>query len=328
MHISASKTILAFSSLALLLLSQNNGVEARLTAEERLEAEIKYPDNPNYCPPCLQKAMANHFPHACPKSLEPIEGTDRPNGPLPEEQRCVCVSFQDLYWMKEDCERECTFVNDPEAMKNFMPANQLPGCDRWVDFATGEEKDVEGFPKKDPNYKPKVYSDDDEKEGKEQELEDDKKKGLEEEIQAIEDEAGVKAEIDTKANTDEVVADEIVEESIVAKEEEQEEEAKDEESNDAEDIVTEMEKDEERITALKDDEVTAEEIVAEEVAEAQEIAAKKEVASEVEVVADEDVIAEEVAEAQEIAAKNEAASEVEVVADEEETREVPAKDEL
>jgi len=196
--------------------------------------------------------------------------------------------------MKEDCERECTYVNDPEAMKNFMPASQLPGCDRWIDFATGEEKEVEGFAKKDPNYKPKVYLDDEEEEIKNYQ------KVQEEQIEAIEVEAEfeaeVEAEIDPKDNTDEIVAEEIAEEEDVIAEEEA---LIDEEDPVAEEVEVEVEEVES---------VSAAEIVAEEVAAAEETAAKNVIVAEVEV-SDEEAIAEE-------------------IADEEETRQAVGKDEL
>ncbi|KAF9915426.1 hypothetical protein BX616_006182 [Lobosporangium transversale] len=132
-------------------------VMAALTPQERIEVEAKNPENPNYCPACLQKAMSNHFPHACPKGIEPMNAHSRPEGPTAQEQRCVCVAFRDLYWMKLDCQRECAFVNDPEAMTHFLPSDQIPGCDQWIDFETGEEKDVEGFDKRDPAHVPEKF---------------------------------------------------------------------------------------------------------------------------------------------------------------------------
>ncbi|KAF9950421.1 hypothetical protein BGZ72_007916 [Mortierella alpina] len=161
MRFSTVASLVALSSLGLLVTPSfhNNGLaSATLTPEERIQVEAKDPGNPNYCPACLKKAMVNHFPHACPKDLEPMEATTRPEGPRPDEQRCVCVSFMDLYWMKLDCAKECTFVNDAEAMKNFLPSSSIPGCDKWVDFESGEEKEVEGFKKKDVQYKPEVFT--------------------------------------------------------------------------------------------------------------------------------------------------------------------------
>ncbi|KAG9323851.1 hypothetical protein KVV02_007861 [Mortierella alpina] len=163
MRFSTAASLVALSSLGLLITPSfhSNGLaSAALTPEERIQVEAKDPENPNYCPACLKKAMINHFPHACPKDLEPMEATTRPEGPRPDEQRCVCVSFMDLYWMKLDCAQECTFVHDAEAMKHFLPSSSIPGCDKWVDFVSGEEKEVEGFEKKDTQYKPEVFTKD------------------------------------------------------------------------------------------------------------------------------------------------------------------------
>ncbi|KAF9573204.1 hypothetical protein EC968_008946 [Mortierella alpina] len=163
MRYSTAVSLVVLSSLGLLLtpsFHSNGLVSATLTPEERILVEAKDPGNPNYCPACLKKAMVNHFPHACPKDMEPMEAMIRPEGPRPEEKRCVCVSFMDLYWMKLDCAQECTFVHDAEAMKNFMPSSSIPGCDKWVDFVSGEEKEVEGFEKKDVQYRPEVFTQD------------------------------------------------------------------------------------------------------------------------------------------------------------------------
>ncbi|KAG0371114.1 hypothetical protein BC939DRAFT_477916 [Gamsiella multidivaricata] len=162
MHLSTKASLLALSTLILLATSppgDNHGavVSATLTPQERLEVEAKDPDNPNYCPACLKKALFNHFPHACPKDLEPWEATTRPEGPRPNEQRCICIAFVDLFWMKRDCEQECTFVNNPAAMAHFQPAEDIPGCDKWIDFATGQENQVEGFEPRNPSHQPEVY---------------------------------------------------------------------------------------------------------------------------------------------------------------------------
>ncbi|KAG0214319.1 hypothetical protein BGX28_002427 [Mortierella sp. GBA30] len=200
MRFSTAFGLVTISSLVLLItpaFHSNGVVSAALTAEERIEVEAKDPGNPNYCPACLKKAMINHFPHACPKDLEPMEATTRPEGPRPHEQRCVCISFMDLYWMKLDCTQECTFVHDVEAMSHFVPASSIPGCDKWVDFETGKEKEVEGFEKKDPSHKPEVFTQDstDNKDVKE-----DNKQSEVEEPKA--EEPNVKVEADVK--TDEV----------------------------------------------------------------------------------------------------------------------------
>ncbi|CAO3572316.1 unnamed protein product [Mortierella alpina] len=163
MRYTIAARLVAIASLGLLLTPSfhSHGLaSAALTPEERIQVEAKDPGNPNYCPACLKKAMANHFPHACAKDVDPVEATTRPEGPRPDEQRCVCVSFMDLYWMKLDCAQECSFVHDAEAMKNFLPSSSIPGCDKWVDFESGEEKEVEGFEKKDAEYKPEVFTTD------------------------------------------------------------------------------------------------------------------------------------------------------------------------
>ncbi|KAF9968878.1 hypothetical protein BGZ70_000022 [Mortierella alpina] len=158
MRFSIAASLVALSSLGLLITPSfhSHGLaSAALTPEERIQVEAKDPGNPNYCPACLKKAMANHFPHACSKD---VEATTRPEGPRPDEQRCVCVSFTDLYWMKLDCAQECSFVHDAEAMKNFLPSSSIPGCDKWVDFESGAEKEVEGFEKKNAEYQPEVFT--------------------------------------------------------------------------------------------------------------------------------------------------------------------------
>ncbi|KAK3816181.1 MAG: hypothetical protein J3Q66DRAFT_341854 [Benniella sp.] len=165
MRCSETVTLIALSSLALLATSRlrhsnthgTSLVSAALTAQERLEVEAKDPNNPNYCPACLAKAMNNHFPHACPRDYEPIEVITRPEGPLPHEKRCVCIAFLDLYWMKPDCSKECPFVHDAKAMEYFVNVNQIAGCDKWVDLETKEEKIVEGFEKRNPDHQPEKY---------------------------------------------------------------------------------------------------------------------------------------------------------------------------
>ncbi|KAF9186013.1 hypothetical protein BGZ51_001365 [Haplosporangium sp. Z 767] len=162
MRITTAASLVALSALAILTispyLSQHGTVSAALTPEERIQVEAKDPGNPNYCPACLKKAMHNHFPHACPKNMDAL-GASRTEGevPSPEEERCVCVSFMDLYWMKEDCSKECSFVHDASAMEHFLPAKSIPGCDKWIDFETNELKEIDGFKNKDPNHKPELF---------------------------------------------------------------------------------------------------------------------------------------------------------------------------
>ncbi|KAF9167457.1 hypothetical protein DFQ27_005121 [Actinomortierella ambigua] len=143
-------TLLALSTLAILS-------QAALTKEEEAAAIAKDGPNANLCAPCLEKAMNNHFPHACSKDIDYEAANSRPSGATPTEERCVCVSFNDLYWMKADCSKECLYVHNPQAMAHFLPASQIEGCGNWIDFETGQEKEVEGYPAKDPNHKPEVF---------------------------------------------------------------------------------------------------------------------------------------------------------------------------
>ncbi|KAF9427719.1 hypothetical protein BGZ94_004321 [Podila epigama] len=132
-------------------------VSAKLTPAEIAEVHLKEGPDAKLCPPCLQKAMHNHFPHACARDLDPNEANYRPTGPTDVEERCVCLAFQDLFWMKADCSFECPHVFNEAGMKYFLPSSEIEGCDRWLDFETGAEKVVEGFPTKDKNHKPEVY---------------------------------------------------------------------------------------------------------------------------------------------------------------------------
>ncbi|KAF9143870.1 hypothetical protein BGX30_014458 [Mortierella sp. GBA39] len=163
MRYSTTTALIAATSLALLACStftsttNNNYASAALTSQERLETESRDPTNPNYCPDCLKKALVNHFPHACPSDLQPMVAITRPSGPTPAERRCICVAFLDLFWMKTDCSAECAFVHDSDAMSHLLSAKSIPGCEKYVDFETGAELEIEGFEKKDPEYKPEVF---------------------------------------------------------------------------------------------------------------------------------------------------------------------------
>ncbi|KAG0240078.1 hypothetical protein BGW41_007243 [Actinomortierella wolfii] len=149
-----TRTTFAFLALsALAVLSQ-----AALTKEEEESHIAKGGPNANLCAPCLEKAMNNHFPHACTKDINYEAANTRPSGATPTEERCVCLAFQDLYWMKADCSKECLFVHQPKAMARFLPASKIDGCDKWIDFKTGQEKEVEGFPPKDLNHTPEVFA--------------------------------------------------------------------------------------------------------------------------------------------------------------------------
>ncbi|KAF9155616.1 hypothetical protein BG015_009171 [Linnemannia schmuckeri] len=163
MRLSTSITLLAVSTLALLSSRTMNGreassgVSAALSVEEVLAIEEREGSNANLCPACLQKAMHNHFPHACDRDMDSTVANERPTGATDREERCVCVAFQDLFWMKADCSAECAYTHRPKSMQYFLPASKIEGCDRWLNFETGEELIVEGHPAKDPNYKPQVY---------------------------------------------------------------------------------------------------------------------------------------------------------------------------
>ncbi|KAF9193039.1 hypothetical protein BGZ51_004272 [Haplosporangium sp. Z 767] len=152
MRFSIASTIAAVSTMTLALT-----VSGALTAQERAEMELKEGPKANLCPPCLQKAMHNHFPHACAPDLDSDAANFRPEGSTAQEERCVCVAFQDLFWMKADCSKECAYVHSEQNMKFFLPAEKIEGCDKWIDFATGKEKEVEGFTPKNEDHKPEIF---------------------------------------------------------------------------------------------------------------------------------------------------------------------------
>ncbi|KAF9947001.1 hypothetical protein BGZ72_010953 [Mortierella alpina] len=149
---------LAVATTLTLLSSRTAQVSGALNAQERVAIELKEGPNANFCPPCLQKAMHNHFPHACRADLDTDEANARPTGSTAEEERCVCVAFRDLFWMKADCSLECHYVHNEKAMKYFLPASQIEGCDKWIDFEQGgQEKEVEGFAPKNEEHRPEVF---------------------------------------------------------------------------------------------------------------------------------------------------------------------------
>ncbi|KAG0204479.1 hypothetical protein BGX33_008429 [Mortierella sp. NVP41] len=156
MRLSTSITLLAVSTLALLA-SRTTTVSAALTVEEVTAIEDREGPSANLCPACLQKAMHNHFPHACDRDMDSTVANDRPSGTTAQEERCVCLAFQDLFWMKADCSAECPYVHRPATMKYFLPSAKIEGCDKWMNFETGQELEVEGFPKKNPEHKPEVF---------------------------------------------------------------------------------------------------------------------------------------------------------------------------
>ncbi|KAF9293055.1 hypothetical protein BGZ88_005855 [Linnemannia elongata] len=163
MRLSTSLTLLAVSTLALLSSRTMNGretssgVSAALSVEEVRAIEDREGSNANLCPACLQKAMHNHFPHACDSDMDSNVANERLTGATEREERCVCLAFQDLFWMKADCSAECVYTHRPKSMQYFLPASKIEGCDKWLNFETGEELAVEGHPAKDPNHKPEVY---------------------------------------------------------------------------------------------------------------------------------------------------------------------------
>ncbi|KAG0361592.1 hypothetical protein BC939DRAFT_435970 [Gamsiella multidivaricata] len=158
MRFSTATTIVAVSTLALLSSRSSSSyqVSAALTSQERAALELKDP-SPNFCAPCLQKAMHNHFPHACAADFDSEAANFRPEGSTDEEERCVCVAYQDLYWMKADCSQECPYVHNNKTMSFFLPAEKIEGCDKWIDFEQHKEKVIEGWPTKSPDHKPEVF---------------------------------------------------------------------------------------------------------------------------------------------------------------------------
>jgi len=156
---STKKKIMRFSITAALIAASTvalfSQVSAALTEQEKADIREMDGDSANLCPPCLQKAMHNHFPHACEQGLD--TGRVRPEGATDSEEHCVCVSFMDLHWMKADCSAECPYVFNEKTMAFFLPSSKIEGCDKWIDFETGMEKPVKGHFAKDPNYKPEVY---------------------------------------------------------------------------------------------------------------------------------------------------------------------------
>ncbi|KAF9433440.1 hypothetical protein BGZ76_009460 [Entomortierella beljakovae] len=148
-----TSAILALSSLALLA----SKASAALTPQEHAAYELKYGSGANFCTACIEKALHNHFPHACPADLDSQEANYRPSGPTEVEQRCICVAFQDLYWKKADCSKECPYVFNEGTMKFFLNSDKIPGCDKWIDFEAGEEKVIEGFSIKNPDHKPELF---------------------------------------------------------------------------------------------------------------------------------------------------------------------------
>lgn len=190
MRISTAFTLIA-TALALL----SSTTTARLTEQERRAVELLNPENPNYCPACIKKAMTNHFPHACPANLPEYNDPSRTAGPAPTEMRCVCVAFHDLHWMKSDCSRECTFVRDERAMDTFVKPSQMKGCEAFVDFETGEALEKEGMASKDPAHRPVVYEQDEEdKEERTEQNEAKEETKSEEDVKAEEPKEDIKTE--------------------------------------------------------------------------------------------------------------------------------------
>ncbi|KAF9584671.1 hypothetical protein BGW38_005630 [Lunasporangiospora selenospora] len=152
MHLSTAIAIIAASALTIF-------ADAALTPAEKASIDLKagFSDT-NYCGPCLSKAMNNHFPHACAPGMNSDMINARPAGPSAEEEHCLCVAFQDLSWMKADCSAECPYVHQKATMKYFLPSSKIEGCDKWINFETGEEKVVDGHGIKDPSHVPEVFA--------------------------------------------------------------------------------------------------------------------------------------------------------------------------
>ncbi|KAF8977760.1 hypothetical protein BGZ46_007142 [Entomortierella lignicola] len=152
MRFSIALTTVAVSSLAFL----SSRVSAGLSEAEKAAHLLKNP-GVNYCDVCITKAMHNHFPHACPDNLNNMEANTRPTGATDTEERCLCISFQDLSWMKADCSAECPFTHNAKTMRFFLPASKIEGCDKWIDFETNEERIVDGFEPKRADHVPEVF---------------------------------------------------------------------------------------------------------------------------------------------------------------------------
>ncbi|KAF9287042.1 hypothetical protein BGZ68_002310 [Mortierella alpina] len=151
-------------SLSILILTLAAGLlsatEARLTVKERLTL-LQGSDKPDYCAACLRKGMTNHFPHACLKDMpDPIEVASQAVEVPPNIVRCVCLAFMNPSWMTADCAVECEFAKSKESMAMIPKIQDFPGCDAWVDLKSITELEVEGWPKRDPNYIPEVYPED------------------------------------------------------------------------------------------------------------------------------------------------------------------------
>ncbi|KAG0245151.1 hypothetical protein B0O80DRAFT_458916 [Mortierella sp. GBAus27b] len=153
--IATAITIVSVMAMTLLSCSSTTSVSAALTEQEKVAHKEKFGSSVDYCGPCLSKAMHNHFPHACAADLDPTAANNREA--TPEEDRCVCIAFKDLYWMKADCSAECNYVHSEKAMQYFVTSDKMPGCDKWVNFETGQENVIEGFAPKDPDHKPEAF---------------------------------------------------------------------------------------------------------------------------------------------------------------------------
>ncbi|KAF8932423.1 hypothetical protein EDD21DRAFT_371448 [Dissophora ornata] len=171
------------------ILSNLFSVSARLTVEEQdalLQSSAQ--GSPDFCSACLRKAMTNHFPHACSKDMpDPISLASQDGQIKPEIIRCLCVSFIDPMWMKQDCLSECEFVKHEAAMEMIPKVKDFPGCDNWVDLETFTELDVPGYTKRDPEHRPVVYDNEEEEASVPKSLEDIIKEKLEQ-LHVLEDE--------------------------------------------------------------------------------------------------------------------------------------------
>ncbi|KAF9948217.1 hypothetical protein BGZ70_002311 [Mortierella alpina] len=202
MRFSIGSTLAVATTLALLS-SRTTHVFGALNAQERAAIELQEGPNANFCPPCLQKAMHNHFPHACRADLSTDEANARPSGATEEEERCVCLAFRDLFWMKADCSLECHYVHNEKAMKYFLPADKIEGCEKWVDFENnGQEREVEGFAPKNEAHQPEVFEiapPPPKAEGEEEDEDDDGGYKVSVKITTAEDDAKAKAKLELES---------------------------------------------------------------------------------------------------------------------------------
>lgn len=169
----------------------------KIAKDEGPFKEVTRRPEPDYCGACLHKAMKNHFPHACLASMpDPLaasikqsaadadreegeegEDVDKTSVYTPEMERCVCLAFHDLSWMRLDCWTDCAYVRTDETMALIPRSDRMAECEKWIDLKTGKDlmagklkndgtssssskrkiKGEERHLAKDPSYVPKQY---------------------------------------------------------------------------------------------------------------------------------------------------------------------------